>query len=135
MDVITIDRLNRQRGVILAMVVLVLVGLVVHIYALIFSPAYGTMKVGRAFIPSTARPFSVSRRSGGGDLDPSWWTVGDGRSGENPTEWDTDTKPTINKEVNGSSEGCRPHLIIIAQPSPDRTSMVEACPNRTKCRP
>jgi hypothetical protein len=54
MDVITFDRRSRQKGVITAMVLLVLIGLAIHIYALIFSPAYGTMKVGRTFIPSTA---------------------------------------------------------------------------------
>jgi hypothetical protein len=57
MDVISFDRLSRQKGVILAMVLLVLVGLAIHIYALIFSPAYGTLKVGRTLIPSATRPF------------------------------------------------------------------------------
>ncbi|VTT68410.1 unnamed protein product [Fusarium fujikuroi] len=87
MDVITFDRLSRQRGVILAMVLLVLVGLVIHIYALVFSPAYGTMKPG-----------GRSRD----DLHPFCWTVGHGISDDSSqTEWDTGTKSTINKEVEG----------------------------------
>ncbi|EXA31663.1 hypothetical protein FOQG_11399, partial [Fusarium oxysporum f. sp. raphani 54005] len=57
MDIVTFDRLSRQKGVILAMILLVLVGLVIHIYALIFSPAYGTLKVGRTLIPSTPPQF------------------------------------------------------------------------------
>ncbi|SCO14909.1 uncharacterized protein FFFS_11428 [Fusarium fujikuroi] len=107
MDVITFDRLSRQRGVILAMVLLVLVGLVIHIYALVFSPAYGTMKGSGSYGARPTHKFKglMIEQPGGrsrDDLHPFCWTVGHGISDDSSqTEWDTGTKSTINKEVEG----------------------------------